>query len=430
MSDSSLRQQSIPGPHDITRVKLANGLIVLIRENHTAPVAVLEGALPAGSIHTPRAQAGLAGFTASMLMRGSKQYGFDDFNERIEGVGAQLSVSAGDHTTDFGSTSLSEDFPLMLELLGDILRRPTFPVEHVERVRSQKLVRIQERDQDTQQVANLRFYESIYGDHPYANSNLGYADTLPSISRDDLVEFHASHYTPQGAVIVVTGDVDTEQTLDLIRVQFEDWSGPNVDQSVPAIENQLDARRLFYPLPDKVQSDIVIGCRAISRHHPDFHPARVANTVLGRFGMMGRLGETVREQLGLAYYAYSTLDAMPAAGVWLASAGVNPRNVDLAVDSVLAEFARLGDERVGDEELADSQAYLTGVVPLTLETNEGVASTLLQMEWHNLGLDYLQRYNDIVYGVKAEDVQRVANQYLRADASVTVVAGAAAVQDL
>ncbi len=120
---------------------------------------------------------------------------------------------------------------------------------------------------------------------------------------------------------------------------------------------------------------------------------------------------------------------MPVAGVWLASAGVNPANVDVAVESILAEFERLGSERVPDAELADSQAYLTGVVPLTLETNEGVASTLLQMEWHGLGLDYLQRYNDIVYGVTAEDVQRVAATYLRSEACLAVVAGPAVEQE-
>jgi zinc protease len=416
-------RRSIPGPHDISRVVLDNGLIILVRENHAAPVAVVEGALPAGSIHTSRDQAGLAAFVASMLMRGSENYDFDAFNETIEGVGANLSISAGDHATDFGSTSLSEDFPTMVELLADSLRRPTFPLGHVERVRSQKLVNIQERDQDTQQIANLRFFETIYGNHPYATSNLGYVDTIRAIRRQELIDFHANRYTPNGAVIVITGDVQTGRAVDLIRKHFEDWRGPRADLTVPPVDTHVAPHRLIVPLPDKVQADIVIGCHAVSRPHPDFHAARVANTILGQFGMMGRLGETVREEQGLAYYAYSTLDTTPVAGVWLATAGVNPKHIDVASGSILAEFDRLGAERVSDEELADSQAYLTGVVPLTLETNEGVATTLLQMEWHELGLDYLHRYNDIVYAVTADDVQRVASAYLRNDAYVAVVAG-------
>jgi len=421
--------RAMPGPHDITRVVLDNGLVILVRENHAAPVVVLEGALPAGSIHVPREQSGLASFVASMLMRGSEHYDFDAFNDAIEGVGASLSVTAGDHSTDFGSTSLSEDFPRMLELLADCLRRPTFPLAHVERVRAQKLVGIQERDQDTSQIADLHFHESMYAGHPYANSNLGYMETIPSIGRQQLVDFHAERYTQQGAVIVVAGDVETEKAIALIEEQFIDWSGPAPEHNLPPVETTTSAERLFYPLADKVQSDIVMGCHAVSRYHQDFHALRVANTILGRFGLMGRLGETVREEQGLAYYAYSTLDALPAGGVWLASAGVNPANVNVALESILSEFDRLGAERVPDAELEDSQAYLTGVVPITLETNEGVASTLLSMEWHDLGLDYLQRYNDIVYGITADDVQRVAATYLRRSDCLAVVAGPAMEQN-
>jgi zinc protease len=421
--------RAMPGPHDITRVVLDNGLVILVRENHAAPVVVLEGALPAGSIHVPREQAGLANFVASMVMRGSEHYTFDAFNDAIEGVGASLSVSAGDHSTEFGSTSLSEDFPRMLELLADCLRRPTFPAAHMERVRAQKLVGIQERDQDTSQIASLRFHESMYAGHPYANSNLGYMETIPSIERQQLVEFHARRYAPQGTVIVVTGDIESERAIALIREQFSDWSGPSPQQDLPPVDTTMRSERLFYPLADKVQSDIVMGCHAVSRYHEDFHALRVANTILGRFGLMGRLGETVREEQGLAYYAYSTLDALPAGGVWYASAGVNPASVNVAVESILAEFDRLGAEPVPDAELEDSQAFLTGVVPITLETNEGVASTLLNMEWHNLGLDYLQRYNSIVYGITAEDVQRVAATYLRRENCLAVVAGPAVEQN-
>jgi len=142
--------------------------------------------------------------------------------------------------------------------------------------------------------------------------------------------------------------------------------------------------------------------------------------------MMGRLGDSVREEQGLAYYVYSSQEAGPVDGLWFAAAGVNPANVEQAIDSIHEEFARLASESVSDEELADTQAYLTGVLPLQLETNDGVASTLLSIEWNGLGLDYLDRYNSLVYGVTADDVQRVAQTFLRADASALSVAGPAA----
>jgi zinc protease len=237
------------------------------------------------------------------------------------------------------------------------------------------------------------------------------------------VDFHARTNTPNGAILVVAGDVETQAALDLIQTQLGDWQGPKLDTSVPPLIPLDGIHREARLLRDKIQSDIVIGCPAVARHHPDFYAVRVANTILGRFGMMGRLGERVREEQGLAYYAYSSQDAGPHAGVWLAAAGVNPANVGQAVASILAEFARLGQEPVPADELADSQAYMTGVLPLTLETNEGVASTLLNMEYYGLGLDYLLRYNDLIYSVTAADVQRVAQTYLRPDAYALVVAG-------
>ncbi len=400
-----------------------NGLTLLVRENHLAPVVVLEGSLRAGAVHNRADQAGLASFTASMLMRGSENYDYNAFNECIEDVGANLSVSASDHSTDFGFTCLSEDFGTLLTLLSDSLRHPVFPAEHIERVRRQRLVSIQDRDQDTAQLASLRFIEAMYADHPYGRSIIGYADTVQRFNRQDMQDYYAAAYGPDGAVIAIAGDVDTDQVIEQIASSFGDWNGAVPGPVAPTPTATAEHQLLNFELPDKVQSDIVIGCPAVSRDHPDFHPIRVANTILGRFGMMGRLGERIREEQGLAYYAFSTYDASPLAGIWLANAGVNPDNAAITIESILAEFEQLGAQQVSQEELSDSQAYMTGVVPLSLETNEGVANTLLQMEWYDLGLDYLQRYNDIVYGVTIEDVQRVAATYLQPERCLTVVAG-------
>jgi zinc protease len=414
---------SFPGPDDITRVVFDNGIRVLVRENHAAPVAVIDGALPVGAIHDPVDKIGLSSFVTSMLTRGSAHYDFDTFNEAIESIGASLSVSSETHVAAFGANSLSEDLPRMLEILADVLRQPTFPAEHIERVRQQRLVSIQERDQDTQRTASLRFYETIYPSHPYGRSVTGYKETVSAIRRDDLIRFYTATYTPSDAVIVVVGDVQTQQVLDLLHQHLGDWRGPAPSQNVPPAHQRRQINRVEVPMPGKVQSDLIIGCPAVPRLHPDYEAVRVANTILGVFGMMGRLGEQVREEQGLAYYCYSSHDAELAAGVWLAEAGINPENVAQATDSILAEFDRLGSEFVSAEELADSQAYMTGVLPLALETNAGVAVRLLDMEWYGLGLDYLQRYKDLIYSVTAADVQRVASQYLRKDDYTLVVAG-------
>jgi zinc protease len=418
-----MTKNAIPNSDNITRVILTNGMTVLVRENHSAPVVVTEGYIAAGAIHEPAAKAGLSSFVASLLTRGSAHYDFDHFNETIESIGASLGVGSSDHMTSFNATSLAEDFPTMIEVLADVLQRPQFPPVHVERVRQQKLVRLQERAQDTNQMAAQRFYETIYGDHPYGRSTSGYVETVAQIQPADLAAFHANYYTPQGAILVVVGAVKTQAVLDLIHTHFGGWQGIAPNKSVPPFAAPKGGQRINHSIPGKVQADIALGVRAIPRHHPDFYAVRVANNILGQFGMMGRLGEKVREEQGLAYYSYSAVDAELHNGVWLAQAGVNPANVEQAVDSILVEFDRIASAPVTAEELADSQAYMTGVLPLTLETNNGVASTLLTMEWFGLGLDYLERYKGLIYNVTAADVQRVAAQYLRPEQCTIVVAG-------
>ncbi len=176
-------------------------------------------------------------------------------------------------------------------------------------------------------------------------------------------------------------------------------------------------------MPDKTQSDIVLGWPAMRRAAPDFDAARLANTVLGVFGMMGRLGANVREKQGMAYYAASRLSADREPGTWVTYAGVNPANVARATRAVLDEIKRLCDEPVPTAELEDSKHYLTGSMPLQLETNDGVASLLVDIEWHQLGLDYLARYPGIINSLTAEQVQAAAQKYLDPAAYVLAVAG-------
>jgi zinc protease len=413
-----------PNPNDVTRVAFSNGLTVLVRENRAAPVAVLQGSLAAGALHETPEQAGLASFVGSMLSRGSRRYDFDAFNAAVENVGGNLTFGVDSHSTDFGITCLSEDFSQLLDVLADALRRPTFPEGHVELLRQQRLIDLQERDEDTNSVANLHFYEMLYGrDHAYGRATSGYKESVAAIRHDDLLQFHDSYYTPDHGVVVVSGDVDTQAVLDLLGSKLGDWHGPQAQREIPAPPLHATPQQAAIAMADKVQADIVLGVPGVARSHPDYYALRVANCILGQFGMMGRLGARVREEQGLAYYAYSSLVVELAGGVWVAGAGVNPANVAAAVTSVQEEFARMGAEPVPAEELDDSQAYLTGVVPLTLETNDGVANTLLSMEWFGLGLDYLLRYQDLIYGVTAADVQRVCAEYLRPERLVTVVAG-------
>lgn len=417
-------RSALPGPDDTLRRVLPNGITVLARENWAAPSVVVEGYLVVGNLDEPADTPGLASFTVSMLSRGTQHRTFAEINELIESVGASVGFSSDRHITNFSTKSLAEDLDLVLEVLADELRAPAFPAPYIERVRGLRYTALAERENDTRQMAGRTFRELMYGSHPLGRDMLGTHDSITAIQRDAIAQFYETFYRPQDMVVVVVGAVRAEEAVAKIAQHFGDWQGSRPARAPLAGLSPIQGvRKRQVVMPDKTQSDFVLGWQGMRRLNADFDPARVANTVLGVFGMMGRLGMNVREKQGMAYYAYSRLSGDREPGAWVAIAGVNPANVGRAHQAMLDEIKRLQDELVPEEELEDSKRYLTGSVPLQLETNDGVASLLADIEWHQLGLDYLERYPQIINSQTAEAVQAVARKYFNLDAYVYALAG-------
>jgi zinc protease len=415
---------SLPGPQDILRRQLPNGITILARENWTAPSVVLEGYLTVGNLDEPAELMGLASYTSSMLSRGTLRRSFGEINETVESVGAALGFGADRYNTSFSTKSLTEDLDLVLSVLSEEMREPAFPAEHVERLRGMRLTALAERENNTRQMAGKTFRELLYADHPLSYTLLGTRETNNRIRRDQLVEFYQTYYKPQGMVIVVVGALPAEEAADKVAQAFGDWTGVRPPRrDLPPISTPTQVVQRHVAMTDKSQSDILLGWPAMRRRDPDFEAARLANSVLGVFGMMGRLGANVRERQGMAYYSYSQLSADRLPGIWALVAGVNPANVDRAVAAMLEEVERLLQEPVPADELEDSKRHMTGSVPLQLETNDGVAGILVDLEWQELGLDYIQRYSEVIAGLTAEQVQAAAQKYLHPDAYALAVAG-------
>jgi zinc protease len=370
-------------------------------------------------------QAGLATFTADVLMRGTTNRSFEQLYEEFESVGAGLGVSGGTYTTGFGTKSLVEDLPLVLDVLADVLCHPSFPPDEVEKLRGEILTDLEERTHNTRRMANVTFHELAYPEgHPYARSLAGYIETVNAIDRDDLAEFYAAGYGSPGMVVVVVGAVKTADALAQIERAFDGWEGQIYERApLPKVSPPANTRKRTVVIPGKTQSDIVLGYPGPSRSEPDFLNAVVCNTILGVFGLMGRLGENVREDQGLAYYSFSRLAGGPGPGPWQIRAGVDPLNVEQAIASIREEIRRICEEKVEEEELSDNKAFITGSLPLQLETNEGVARSILNMERFSLGLDYLQRYRGLIDEITTEQVNAVAQRWLDPDAYILAIAG-------
>jgi zinc protease len=416
---------SIPGPEDIARHELPNGSVVLVRENHNSPSVVVRGYLPVGAYDEQPEQAGLAALTASALMRGTANRTFEQIYEELESVGASVGVSGGTHFTGFGAKSLVEDMPLVLNILSDVLRHPVFPKDGVEKLRGQVLTDLEERAHDTRRMANLAFYELAYPqEHPYSRSLTGYTETIGGLSREDLIDFYGYGYGAQGMVIVIVGAVETAAALAHIEATFGDWTGHIYERPpLPEAPRITEVWKRTVVIPGKTQSDIVLGYPGPPRTASDFLDALVCNTILGVFGLMGRLGDNVRDNQGLAYYSYSRLDGGPGPGPWRVMAGVNPANIEPAIVSIRDEIRRIQEQLVSEDELNDNKAFITGSLPLRLETNGGVAQSVLSIERYNLGLDYLQTYAERIKEIDAEQVRAVANRWLDPDAYALGIAG-------
>ena len=417
------------------RFVLANGLTVLHQENAVSSAVTISLQLAAGAAFETAATAGLAGFCASMLKRGTEQRSKNQIGEHLDFTGSLLSGSAGRHTAGVGAKARAPDFESMLALVAECAMTPSFPVEEVEKLRGDILTAIQEDRDDTGQMVIDRLRAAIYpAEHPYAWRLLGTEESIRGIGRDHLAAFHGSHFGPGGALLVIVGAVGAERAREAVESSLGDWvatgvQGPDGGGLAAALPSVPDAplpaarRTVVHTMSNKVQADVAIGHPGLRRLDDDYYAARVMNTILGSFAMGGRLGRVIREEKGMAYYAHSLLGAGVGPVPFMIRAGVHASNVDAAVECALDEMQRVRREPVTDVELSDAKSAIVRSLPRQLENNEGIAGALYSIEQYRLGSDYLDRFPDLIGGVTAEQVMEVAARRLHPDRCVVAVAG-------
>ncbi|MFZ0532924.1 MAG: pitrilysin family protein [Anaerolineales bacterium] len=420
-----MNTHSLPGPDDIVRRELPNGIVVLVRPNISSLSVVVTGYLYAGAIFESDDKLGLASFTALALMRGTAQRDFQQIYDALESNGASLGIDGGTHSIGFYGHALAEDLDLLTGTLAETIRQPIFPTDQVERLRAQLLTGLTIRAQDTSEVASLTFDELLYAGHPYSRPEDGYPETIRSIMREDLVAFHEKHFGPKGMIVSIVGGVDAERSVDSVTRFLGDWENPKQPNqpSLPSLKPLSEMISRQVNIPGKSEADIVMGVAGPPRRSPDFLAASLGNNILGQFGMYGRIGESVRERSGLAYHASSGLSGGIGPGPWLFIAGVDPNNLEKVIDLIRQEIARFTREPVNSEELADSQANYIGRLPLSLESNAGVASALLNLERYSLGLDYYLRYPDLIRAITPDEILETAQRYLHPDRLAVATAG-------
>jgi zinc protease len=303
-----------------------------------------------------------------------------------------------------------------MELLATALLQPDFPDDQVEIVRAQILSGLRQAQQDTRGEAEQALRRMLFTEgHPYRERVSGNEESVAAMTRDDLVAFAERAYRPSSAIAAVAGGLSHDKAVELVRKHLGDWSGETPVLDIPEPEAADASQRVTKQLPGKSQADIAIGAVTIPRLHPDFQALNVANLILGRLGLMGRLGESVRERQGLAYYAFSGLEVGRGTGFWSTRAGVNPDNVEKAIETVLSEVrGYLADGPTADE-FSDAVGNLTGSLPLGLETVGSIASIIADIGFFDLGADYLQRYRETVRSLTPEQLIETMRKYIDPD---------------
>ncbi|HOJ00840.1 MAG TPA: pitrilysin family protein [Anaerolineaceae bacterium] len=424
-SNNTNFQNHFPNASTIRRFQLGNGITVLAYSNMHSKSLTVIGMLATGSAWDQAGKLGTAHFTASMLMRGNEKMTFREISDRLESVGASLSFSAGTLNTWFQGRSLVKDFPMLLALLYDNLTSPIFPQEYITRLRNQLITSLLIRDQDTQERAALEFDKVLFKSHPYALPVDGYAETIANIQRHDLTKHH-SMYHPHNAVIAVSGALPLQDIESMIKGQFDQWAPKkeSVNPVSTGFEAIIEETRSHIPIEGKSQSDIQMGTFGPSRASADYYAAYLGNHVLGQFGLYGRIGRSVRNKAGLAYYAFSSLNALPEIGSWEFNAGVNPVNVEKTITLIKDEIRHYLEEPLQEDELEDSKSHLIGRLPMSLESNAGIANALLSIERFHLGLDYFQNYASLISSITPAQILEASRRYLDPEKLIIISAGA------
>jgi zinc protease len=274
-------------------------------------------------------------------------------------------------------------------------------------------------------MAQWSFEQVVYANHPYRRPEDGYPNTLQAITPDDLQVFHRQFYGPRGLVLVVVGAVDPALAVEKVDRALGDWQNPGqpFPPELPDLTPVAEVVTRRAEIPGMSQADLVMGVAGPPRRSPHFIAANLGNSILGQFGMMGRIGEVVREKAGLAYYAHSSLSGGLGPAPWDISAGADPQDIEQIIDLIRQEIRRFVNEPVIDQELVDVQDQFINSLPLSLESNHGIAGALINLERHHLGLDYYRQYANMIRGVTSEDVLAAARHYLDPDRLGIGIAG-------
>ena len=404
------------------RTVLNNGMVLLTSEQRALPMVSIELLIEAGSRYEAADQAGLANLTSKLLIYGTKQRTAVQISDTLDFIGASLEAGSGQDTTSVSMTVLKKDLTTGLELLADVLTQSTFPQAEIDRQKQAIIASIRAAEEEPGIVAAKAFAAALFPDSPYGRPVEGSEASVKALQQKSLRDFFARNYRPNRSIIAVVGDVSEQEIAKALNGAFRAWAKgePSGQALVPAKVGESKVLRIN---KDLTQANIVLGHNGVARGNPDYYALQVMNYVLGGGGFSSRVMDSIRNERGLAYSVYSYFAAEKSHGAFEFIMQTKNETALEAIRIATEEMRRMREQPVAEQELSDAKDYLIGSFPLRFDTNRKVAGFLSQVEYFELGLDYPDRYADLIRKVTRDDVQRVAKQYLQPERLITVIVG-------
>lgn len=405
----------------IERDTLDNGLVVLSVEAHRIPVVEVRAYVRAGSTYDPAGKEGLANLTAEMLLRGTRSRSSQEVVETIEGVGGMLTAFCDEDHIGLSAKVLSKDLALLVDLMGDCLRRPALAAAEFERLKGELTTGIRADADDPSALGEREFRRLLFQDRPLAHLPEGHDTSVAALDLADVRGFYARNVAPGNVFLVFVGDVERDSLLGLLASSFGGWERREVLISEPE-RLQPRSRAVGRIVPMKIsQAYITLGHVGPGYGAQDWLATRLMNYVLGaRSGSY--IWDRVREEKGLAYDAYSYFKRFYAGGYFAAEVQTKKEMATVAIATVLGAMRAVQDS-LEAADVARAKNFFTGYFPLTIDSYSDMADLVAQIEIEGLGLDYIDRYEGYIGQITPEQVVQAARDHLYPDRYCLLIVG-------
>lgn len=393
----------------VQTVPLGNTAEAWLVESHDVPVLTVKLAFrDAGASSDEKGKKGRATLLSSLLNEGAGELDSLAYNQALEDQAIHLAFAADDDLLTVNLETLSENADKAFELLALALTKPRFDDEAVARMKAAMHSNLRQMEEQPRYLASKALAQAVYGDHPYANPMEGTHEGIDAITKEDL-QAQMTHYVTSGNLMMtVVGDVDAAGLQALVQKHFGTLPAEfKPTHEVPVLEakamGQTETIRRSIP-----QTVLLFAGKGIERSDKDFYVAYVLNHLLGGGTLTSKLGDEIREKRGLAYYAYSQLQVMDHGSLLVGGFGTRNNQAAQALEVMMDTLRATQNGEISQDEVDEAKSYITGAWPLTLSSNDGIATMLLVMQRFHLGKDYLSERNNLINAVSRDDIIRVA----------------------